>query len=102
MELIIIYTTHPNLKTAKKISAALLKSRLVACVNFFPIQSAYWWKGKILNSKEIAAIMKTSKKNWAKIKSAIIKLHPYKTPCILKIAVEANEEFASWINQETK
>lgn len=102
MNTVIIYTTFPNLKTAKTISAELLKSRLIACANFFPIQSAYWWKNKITNSKEIATIMKTSKKNWVKVKSAIIKLHPYKTPCILKIEVEANEDYAAWINAETR
>lgn len=99
MNTIIIYTTYPNLTTAKTISAKLLKNRLIACANFSPIQSAYWRKGKITNSKEIAAIMKTSQKNWAKVKSAIIKLHPYKIPCILKIEAEANEDYAAWIKQ---
>lgn len=99
MNTIIIYTTYPNLKIAQKISAKLLKNRLVACANFSPIQSVYWWKGKITNSKEIVTVMKTGQKNWAKVKSVIIKFHPYKTPCILKIEVEANENYAAWIKQ---
>lgn len=102
MNTIIIYTTHPNLKTAKKIVASLLKLRLIACANFFPIQSAYWWKNKIKHSKEIVSVMKTSRKNWATVKSEIIKQHPYQTPCVMKIDVEANAEFTVWINQETK
>ncbi|MBU0619585.1 divalent-cation tolerance protein CutA, partial [Patescibacteria group bacterium] len=57
MGVIIIYITHPDLKTAKKIVASLMQSRLVACGNFFPIQSSYWWKGKIENSKEIVSIV---------------------------------------------
>lgn len=102
MKFIIIYTAHPNLKTAKKIAASLLKRRLIACANFFPIQSAYWWKNKIINSKEIVSIVKTSRNNWTKIQSEIIKLHPYQTPCILKIEVEANEDYESWINKEIR
>jgi len=63
MGFIIIYITHPDLKTAKKIVASLMKSRLIACGNFFSIQNTYWWKGKIENSKEVVSIVKTKKKN---------------------------------------
>ncbi|MFH0972520.1 MAG: divalent-cation tolerance protein CutA, partial [Patescibacteria group bacterium] len=92
----------PDLKTAKKIVASLMQNRLVACGNFFPIQSSYWWKGKIENSKEIVSIVKTKKKNWEKVKSEVIKLHPYETPCIIKLDVEANEDYESWVNNEVK
>ncbi|MBU1987621.1 divalent-cation tolerance protein CutA [Patescibacteria group bacterium] len=102
MGVIIIYITHPDLKTAKKIVASLMQNRLVACGNFFPIQSSYWWKGKIENSKEIVSIVKTKKKNWEKVKSEVIKLHPYETPCIIKLDVEANEDYESWVNNEVK
>jgi periplasmic divalent cation tolerance protein len=101
MEFIIIYITHPDLKTAKKIVSALMKKRLVACGNFFPIQSTYFWKGKIENSKEIVSIVKTKKKNWEKVKTEVIKLHPYETPCIMKLDVKANDDYESWINKET-
>ena len=49
---ITVYTTHPDLKTAKRISSVLLKKRLIACANFFPITSMYWWEGKIQNDSE--------------------------------------------------
>jgi len=102
MGFIIIYITHPDLKTAKRIVASLMESRLIACGNFFPIQSSYWWKGKIENSKEVVSIVKTKAKNWEKVKSAVIKLHPYETPCIMKINIEANDDYESWINKEVK
>lgn len=102
MGFIIIYITHPDLITAKKIVASLMESRLIACGNFFPISSVYWWNGKIENSKEIVSIVKTKKKNWEKVKSAVIKLHPYETPCIMKINFEANDAYEAWINKEVK
>lgn len=98
--MILIYTTNPDIKTAKKIAGVLLKNRLIACANFFPIQSMYRWNGKIENSKEIVAIMKTKTKNWVKIKQMVKKLHPYKIPCIIKISAEPNSEFGGWINRE--
>lgn len=102
MGFIIIYITYPNLKTAKKIVASLMKNRLIACGNFFPIQNTYWWKGKIENSKEVVSIVKTKTKNWEKVKAAVIKIHPYETPCIMKMNVMANDNYVSWINKEVK
>ncbi|MFZ1654734.1 MAG: divalent-cation tolerance protein CutA [Candidatus Moraniibacteriota bacterium] len=102
MKFIIIYTTHANMKEAKKVAEALLRDRLIACVNYFPIESAYWWKGGITNAKEIVSIVKTRKSNWAKVKKAVAAIHPYETPCIMKFEVEANKSYADWIHAETK
>ena len=102
MKFIIIYITYPNLKDAKKVSEVLLKEKLIACVNYFPMESSYQWKGKIESAKEIVAIAKTRKENWAKVKKSVEKLHSYEVPCIMKIEVEFNKAYADWILKETK
>ena len=102
MDPILVYITHPDLKTAEKIVAFLLKNRLIACGNISPIKSFYWWKGKIKNSQEFVSILKTTDKNWLKIKSKVAKIHPYKIPCIMKINVQMNDEYESWIKNEIK
>lgn len=102
MKFIIIYITNPNLKVAKKIANYLIKNRLVACANYFPITSTFWWHDKIENAKEVVSIVKTRRENWNKVKTAVKKMHPYKTPCIMKIEVSANEDYTKWIIRETK
>jgi periplasmic divalent cation tolerance protein len=102
MGFIIVYITHKNMNEAKKVADYLLKKRLIACVNYFPIKSAYWWKRKITNSKEIVSLVKTKRENWNKIKEEIKKIHPYETPCVMKLNVEANEDYEKWIEDETK
>ena len=102
MTFISIYVTHKNLEDAQKIASHLLQKKLIACANFFPITGSYCWKGKIENSEEIVSFLKTRKENWEKVKSEIKKIHPYETPCIMKINVEANEDYESWINDETR
>ncbi len=102
MSFILIYVTHENEEQAKKITTHLLQKKLIACANFFPINSVYWWKGKIEHSPEIVTILKTKKENWDKVKSEIEQIHPYETPCIMKITVEANKEYEQWISKETK
>ena len=102
MAIIIIYVTYPNMEEAQKIVNNLIKKKLISCSNFFPVKSSFWWKGKIDNSDEIVSVIKTRKQNWKKVKSEIKKMHSYETPCIIKIEVEANEEFESWVKDETK
>jgi periplasmic divalent cation tolerance protein len=100
MSFIFIYITNENETEAKKIAKHLLEKKLIACANFFPISSMYWWQGKIEDAKEIALIIKTIKENYNKVKAEVKKIHPYKIPCIIKIDVEANEEFEAWLRGE--
>jgi periplasmic divalent cation tolerance protein len=99
---IAVYITHKNEGEAKKIVSHLLKNKLIACANFFPIKSAYWWKGKIENSDEIVSLIKTKKENWEKIKKEVEKIHPYETPCVMKFDIEANKDYEDWIESEIK
>lgn len=97
----LIYITNPDRKTAKKIALRLLKKRLIACANIFPVESVYWWEGKIENAKEVVLILKT-KENFNKIKNEVKKIHPYSIPCIIKFDAEANKEYEEWLKRETK
>ena len=97
----IIYITNPDRKTAKKIALRLLKKRLIACANIFPIESVYWWKGKIENAKEVVLILKTKEK-FDKIKNEVKKIHPYSIPCIIKFDAKANKEYEAWLEKVRK
>ena len=102
MSFIVIYVTHKNALEAKRVGEHLLRKKLVACVNYFPINSSYLWKGGRENTREIVTLLKTSKSNWLKVKSEIEKIHPYEVPCIMKYSVEANKAYEDWIKKETR
>ena len=101
MAFIMIYITHENAGQADRITSHLLKQKLIACANTFPITSAYWWKKEIDSEGEVVSIVKTKKENWEKVKSEVKKIHPYEVPCIIKVEVEANQEYEAWIDAET-
>lgn len=102
MNFILIYTTHKNIEEAEKITNPLITKKLIACVNYFPITSSYYWKGQVVTDSEIIAILKTRTENWESVKDYIEANHTYETPCIVKLAeVEANDSYASWIQAET-
>lgn len=102
MKIITIYVTHKNKIEAEKISNLLLKEKLIACVNYFPINVAYHWKWDIANEDEIVSLLKTKVDNWELIKNIIMEKHKYETPCIMKTEVEVNEEYWEWIYNELK
>ncbi len=98
-----IYTTCKNKKEAVRISNHLIKNKLAACNNMFPISSVYRWKNKIVKDKEYALIIKTKNGKFNKIKNEIKKIHGYEVPCILKINInKVNKEYLSWLNKEVK
>lgn len=102
MGFILIYVTYPNIEEANKTISYLLEKKLIACANSFSIKAASHWTGKIVECDEIVSILKTKKGNWEKVESEVKKMHSYKVPCIIKLDVEANKEYESWIESETK
>jgi periplasmic divalent cation tolerance protein len=95
----LVYITCKDKEEARKISKALLEKKLIACSNMFPIESMYWWKGKIEEDNEVVILAKTKEKNYEKIKEEVKKLHSYEVPCILKLSSEANIDYDKWVDE---
>ncbi len=101
--MIFVYITCQNKQEAKKIGEYLVKRRLAGCVNIFPIESMYWWKGKIVKDKEAVLIVKTINKNYSKIEKEVRKLHSYTVPFLGKIEIKkVNQDYLNWLIKETK
>lgn len=99
-EIITIYTTCSDMKEAKKIGEHLVKKHLVACANYFPVDSAYEWKGAIKNGKEVALLLKTFANLYDRVKEEIIKMHSYDVPVISATKVERiNRSYLEWLEK---
>jgi periplasmic divalent cation tolerance protein len=81
----------------------LLEKKLIACANIIPgMTSVYQWQGKIEEEKELVIIFKTTDEMSKKCMETIEKLHPYDTPCVLKInSAECNKDYLSWAYSQT-
>ena len=102
MSFITVYVTHASEDAAKSFTDILIGRKAIACANLFPIQSAYWWQGEICQEEEWVSLLKTQNSHWEALKSLILEIHPYDTPCIMKTQVEANEQYEQWIVEMTK
>ncbi len=98
--MILILTTTDKKLVAKKIAKALLDKKLVACASIIPMESSYWWKGKIVNAKEYQLILKTKAQNFAKIEKEIKKLHNYTIPEIIAIDIQqVGKDYLKWMKR---
>ncbi len=102
MRFAMVYITHADETAAQRLCAHLLEQRLIACANIFPIISAYWWQGAIQNDGEWVSIVKTTLEKWDTLKDVVAQLHPYQTPCIIKIEVESNAAYEQWIHDSVQ
>jgi len=103
LKFIMVYTTLPDKTITKKIAKILVDESLVACANFFPIESIYRWKNKLTEDKEYALIMKTRKSLYRQVKKKLKELHPYEIPAIVSYEIkEGLSSYLSWIQKETK
>lgn len=102
-EYVLVMTTFPNPETAEGIVNGLLEERLAACIQTLPIQSAYRWKGAINREPEVLALIKTRAALYAGVEAFIQARHPYETPEIIRLPVEAGSAgYLQWIQAETK
>ena len=102
VEACVVMTATPNREVAKKIAITVLEARLVACVQVQAITSYYWWDGKINNDAEQLVLFKTTRDKYGALEQAILKAHPYDTPEILRLPVEAGlDKYLAWIAKET-
>jgi periplasmic divalent cation tolerance protein len=103
-ELVQIVTTTKSKAEAKKIGRALLQQRLAACVQVIgPLESSFWWKGKISESKEWYCIIKSRRSLYTRIEKAIRTLHSYEEPEIICLPIGAvSLGYQQWVERETK
>lgn len=102
-EVVFLYVTAPS-EAADKIAEALVAERLAACVNTYPgVRSVYRWKGAIERGVEASMIVKTTGAKAAATRAAIERLHPYETPVIAAIGIDAAKSgpaFLNWVRSE--
>ena len=99
----IVVTTFADDADGKKIIDALISERLAACVQVFPIQSHYQWKGKVECQDEKLVFIKTKTSLFSEVQDSILANHTYETPEIIQLPIDGGfPEYLSWIAAECK
>jgi periplasmic divalent cation tolerance protein len=98
-----VITTTDNPENADTITRTLLEEKLAACIQSFPVKSAYRWKGNIVTAEEIRLEIKTKSALFHDVKARIESLHTYDVPEIMMYAADdAKFDYLRWIEEETR
>jgi periplasmic divalent cation tolerance protein len=92
------YVPVKDRKEAREISRKLLERKLVACANYFPIESMYLSEGRVKDIAEYILILKTTQKLYADVEKAVIELHSYKICCVAKVPAEYSLGYRNWMD----
>ena len=94
----LVITNEKDINNAHKIADFLLGEKLISCVTFKNIESHFWWKGDIVNVKEVQLLIKCREENINKVIGKITDCHSYEVPEIIYFRVSANKKFHNWVN----
>lgn len=97
---LLVLTTSDDKEALQLIGRRLVEQRLAACAQISgPIQSYYTWKGKVETATEWVCAVKTTRKAWPRVCSAIQESHNYETPEIVSLPIEdGSAAYLRWIS----
>jgi len=100
---ILVLVTTASIEESELIAAALVESRLAACVNIFPISSIYRWQGQIQSDSEYQLFIKTDIQLFSDIEAKIKELHSYSVPEIIAIDIVAgSRSYLNWLGESLR
>lgn len=97
-----VLTTVPTKAAAQTIAETLLREKLAACVQIQgPLESRYWWQGKLETAEEWQCVAKSRLQLYAKLEAAIRRTHSYEVPEIIVSRIETgNPAYLDWLQKE--
>lgn len=101
---VVIMVTAASRRECRKIARRLIEEKLAACVNITqPIQSVYWWEGKIDTGKEFLMFIKTARDLFPQIMAEISLIHSYHTPEIICLPIiDGSPNYLQWIGDSVR
>lgn len=99
---IVVYTTFPNARVARKLVQALVQRKYAACGSIFKLFSIYRWQGRIERSGEYGALIKTTRGKYRTVEQYIREEHPYEVPQIVAWEIDRGlPAYLDWVRKAT-
>ena len=98
-EVLLAFSTFPDIETARRIARQLVTENYAACANVIPaIESIYRWQGKIEQGNETLVLFKTTAARSAAFQEKLKSLHPHDVPEIIFITVTTGlPDYLRWV-----
>jgi len=98
-QVLLAFSTFPDVEAARKIVRELVNARLCACGNIVPkIESIYRWRGKLESGSEALAFFKVRADCYPEFQKKLRALHPYEVPEIISCKIDSGlPEYLRWV-----
>jgi periplasmic divalent cation tolerance protein len=102
-EILLAFSTFPDIETARRISRELVTEKFAACANIIPaVESIYRWQGKVEQGTETLVLFKTAAVRYPAFQEKLKSLHPYDVPEIIACQVDkAWPAYLRWVIDST-
>ena len=102
MTIAIVFAVFADVDEALRIGRTVVEERLAACINILaPCTSIYRWEGKVEQSDEAPAILKTTVDRADALIARLAELHSYEVPAIVAWSADhALPAYAEWLESE--
>jgi periplasmic divalent cation tolerance protein len=96
---LVVLTTLEKQEDGVRLAALLVERELAACVQILPpIISIYRWQGAVERANEVLLLIKTTRVAYPRLETTIKENHPYQTPEIVALPVEAGlDDYLNWL-----
>jgi periplasmic divalent cation tolerance protein len=100
-EVVLAFSTFPNVETARRIARDLVAENFAACANVIPkVESIYRWQGKLETGEEALAIFKLSASRYREFEIRLRSVHPYDVPEIISCKIDSGlPEYLRWVTE---
>jgi len=99
---IVVLSTCATEEEAAKLARVLVEARVAACVTMVPgAQSVYRWQGAVETAAECLLIIKSSRRLFEPLRTALEEAHPYDVPEVLAMpVVEGAAKYMHWLEEQ--
>ncbi|HZF40221.1 MAG TPA: divalent-cation tolerance protein CutA [Blastocatellia bacterium] len=101
---LVVLTTLEKQEDGERLARLLVEGELAACVQILPpMISIYRWQAAVERASEVLLLIKTTRAAYPRLETAIKENHPYQTPEIIALPVEAGlGAYLSWLAVSVK
>ncbi|MEW1908340.1 divalent-cation tolerance protein CutA [Kitasatospora sp. NPDC085895] len=101
-DVLVVTTTHDAQEKARALAELVVRERLAACAQVYPIDSVYRWEGEVRSEPEWRIDFKTTAGVVDRLTAFLREHHGYETPEVVAVPVVAGSEaYLAWVAAET-
>ncbi|WP_224280983.1 divalent-cation tolerance protein CutA [Streptomyces sp. LS1784] len=99
---VVVTTTHEGEEQARALASAVVRERLAACAQVYPVRSVYWWDGEVQDAEEWRIDLKTRAELVDRLGAFVAGRHSYGTPELIAVPVaDGSPGYLAWVAEET-